>query len=337
MANKIIAILLALMLLCVMPIALADDINENIVVDANITAIDEQEARSILAPYGAEVRLLQLEKSVTRNILIGDAVLKVLDKNNNDANLIDAENTLNALEMLLDEIKTTPREGDKNLLVQTYVELKKEARTLVADFKNETKDLITPSDRNEIMAQLSDLDRNSFIEINKAIKEKARNFNAEKMNEHFKAIGIRNDSMLAKIRNGDINAIQEAKKYALDNFKDLNIAEKKQIATKMRNDSIKRTIEGKEIINKIKLTLEQKLMNSIQNRIEDLNAWIERKGIDANTLGRMQREERLREQIDRIQEMVNSPNGDLNRERIQDLNKQNTDNNNRQINGGGRQ
>lgn len=331
MANKIIAVLLALMLLCIMPIALADDANEEIEVDANITLADEKEVKSILAPYGAEVRLLQLEKSITRNILIGDEVLKVLD-NNSDANLTAAENTLNALEMLLEEVKSTTREGDKNALVQTYVELKKEARTLVAEFRKQTKDLLTGEYRTQIMNQVREIDRNSFTKINEAIKEKVKNFNAEKVKEHLKAMGLENEPIVERIRNGDAN-FNEAKEYALNKFKDLNVAEKKQIATKMRNESIKRTVEGKEMVNKIKPTLEQKLMNNIQNRLEDLNAWIERKGLDANTVGRMQREERIMEQIERIKEMVAKPNGNMDKNGLNDQNKPSKG----PMNGGGKQ
>lgn len=300
MANKIIALMLGLMLLCLVPIVLADDIN----IDSSITPIDEREAKSILEPYGAEVRLLQLEKSVTRNILIGDAVLNIIDENQD---VEEAEKTLNTLEMLLEEIKTTPRTGDKNVLVQTYVELKKEARTLVSDFKMQTKDLITPQNRIQIINQIKEIDRNSFTKLNESIKEKARNFNAEKMKEHFKTLGFETDPMVERIRNGDAN-LKEVKEYALNKFKDLNLAEKKQLATQMKNDSVKRTVESKKIMEKVKTNLREKLTNNIQNRLENLNDWVERKGLDANTNGKYNRSERLTEQSERIEQIIKKIN-----------------------------
>ncbi len=313
MVNKIIAVLLGLMLLCVMPIALAEDTNLSVDgnisanLDVNITPIDERETKSMLSPYGAEVRLLQLEKSITRNILIGDLVIKVINTNHSDANTTEAENTLNAMEMLLEDIKSTPTEGDKNVLVQTFVEQKKEARTLTADFKNQTKSLITPQDRNELMRQISQIDRNQLANINNAIKGTVRNFNAQRMRDQFDLMGFNDNNLIGRIQNGDLN-LGEARKEILNEFKDLNSMEKKRIASKMKNDSIKKIIENKQMIQKARETLKDKLMNNIQKRFENLNQWIEKKALDANTNGRYNRAERLTDQSQRIQGLIDKIN-----------------------------
>ena len=308
MANKIIAIMLALMLLTIMPLALAEDTNVGTTIDVNtidstITPIDEREARSMLAPFGAEVRMLQLEKSVTRNVLIGDIILQTINNNHEDANTIEAENTLNSMEMLLEEIKSTSTDQDKNELVQVFVELKKEARTLSATFKQQTKNLITSEDRKEIMTQIKEIDRNQLTNITNAIKEQAKNFNAKRIQEKFKSMGIDNEPLVERIRNGDANFL-EVKNYALNNFKDFNEMEKKRIATNMKNDSIKRVVQGKEIIQKFKSNLEQKLLNTLQNRAENMNQWMEQKMIDANENGNVNRVQRLEQQSERVEGII---------------------------------
>lgn len=293
------------------PMALAEDTNTNtdinpnmeVSVDSNITPNDEREARTMLSPYGAEVRMLQLEKSVTRNILLGNAVLQVITKNHADSNIIEAENILNSLEMLLEEVKTTPTDGDKNILVQTFVELKKEARTLSTDFKKQTQNLITSQDRKEIMTQVKEIDQNQLKNINNSIKEIVKTFNAEKIKEKFNSMGIKNEEMIGRIRNGDMN-LKEIKEYALKEFKDMNVMEKKQIAAKMRNDSIKKIIEQREITQKMIKNLRETLMNNIQKRTENLNNWIERKAIDANANGDFNRAQRLTDQSERLQQII---------------------------------
>lgn len=296
--------LLGLMFLMTMvPIVLAEDISVDTNIDANITQIDEREARSMLSPFGSEVRMLQLEKSVTRNVLIGNIVLQVISDNNTTADITNAENTLNTMEMLLEEIKNTPTEGDKNVLVQTFVELKKEARTLSANFRTETKDLITSDDRREIMEQVREIDRNQFNELSETIKEKVKNFNAEKMKEKFNSMGIKNENMINRIRNGDAN-LKEIREYALSEFKDFNSIEKKRIASQMKNDSIKRIVQQKQITQKVMQNLRERLENSIQNRNENLNDWLERKGLDRNLDANINRMQRLENQSERIQEML---------------------------------
>ncbi len=307
MANKIIATMIGLMMLMLLPMALAQDTNTDsgtsVIVDTTITPIDEKEARTMLSPFGAEVRMLQLEKSVTRNVLIGNEVLQVLSKNHTDANLTDAENTLNSLEMVLEDIKAAPTEGDKNVLVQTFIELKKEAKTLSNDFKQETKNIINAQDRQEIMTNIKDLDKNDLMDINNKIREILKNFNAEKMKEKFNQMGIKNEDMIGRIRNGDMN-FKEIRDYALNQFRDLNETEKKQIAATMRNNTIKNMVQQREMTQKIIKDLRQNMLDKMQNRAENLSNWMERKALDANARGDFNITQRLENQNERLNQMI---------------------------------
>lgn len=310
MANKIIAILLGLMFLMTLtPMVLAEDLNTNenadlnIILDSNINPIDEREARSILSPYGAEVRMLQLEKSVTRNVLIGNIILQVIVKNHADANILQAENTLNTMEMLLEEIKSSPTEGDKNVLIQTFVELKKEARTLSSAFKKQTMDFLTQTDRSEIMQQIKEIDRNQLNQFNERIKEKVRNFNSEKIKEKFNTMGVKNEDIIEKIKNGDAN-LKEIKEYALNKFKDLNSTEQKRIASKIKNDSIKKIIEQKQITQRIMNNFKEKLINNIQIRNGNLKEWMGKKGYDLNQNNDINQVQKLINQNNRIEELI---------------------------------
>jgi hypothetical protein len=309
MANKIIAILLGLMFLITLtPMVLAEDtnikeeINLNEILDSNITPIDEREIRSILSPYGAEVRMLQLEKAVTRNILIGNLILQVIETNHLDANTTEAENILNKMEMLLEEIQLSPIEGDKNVLVQNFVEFKKEAKTLISMFRKETQELITQNDKRQIMQQVREIDKEQLTQFNERIKEKVRIFNSNRLNEKFNSIGLKMEELIGKIRNGDAN-LSEIKKSTNQKINDLNVMEKKRLISKIKNNSIKKIVEQKEITQRISKNLKEKLMNNIQKREADLNKWLELKMINTNEID-INRSQRLTNQKDRISELI---------------------------------
>jgi hypothetical protein len=309
MANKIIAILLGLMFLMTLtPMVLAEDtnikeeINLNEILDSNITPIDEREIRSILSPYGAEVRMLQLEKAVTRNILIGNLILQVIETNHLDANTTEAENILNKMEMLLEEIQLSPIEGDKNVLVQNFVEFKKEAKTLISMFRKETQELITQNDKRQIMQQVREIDKEQLTQFNERIKEKVRIFNSNRLNEKFNSIGLKMEELIGKIRNGDAN-LSEIKKSTNQKINDLNVMEKKRLISKIKNNSIKKIVEQKEITQRISKNLKEKLMNNIQKREADLNKWLELKMINTNEID-INRSQRLTNQKDRISELI---------------------------------
>ncbi|MDD2531370.1 MAG: hypothetical protein PHO61_01620 [Candidatus ainarchaeum sp.] len=277
MANKLIAMVLGLLILTTMPLVLAEE-NEGIIIDSNITPIDEKEAKLILSPLGAEVRMIQLEKSITRNVLSGEVVLNTLKTNHPDYDLIESEKTLNTLEMLLEEVKNTNTQEDKNVLVQTFVELKKEARTLSTQFKTQTKGFIDSNDRTQIMLKIKEIDSNYLTEIKNKAQERIREYNALRVKQHLEALGENEDSLIEDINRGVANLTQTREKL-MEKFGELNDANKKQIATKTRNEGIQKTIENKKIMEQTKPELAQKIMNKIQTRTNDMNNWMQQKGI----------------------------------------------------------
>jgi hypothetical protein len=293
MANKIIAIIIGLLILTTMPLVLAEE-NSEIVVDSNITPLDERETKLILLPLGAEIRMTQLEKSITRNVLIGETILETLKTNHTDYDLTESEKTLNTLEMVLEEVKNTNLEGDKNELVQIFVELKKEARTLCAQFKTQTNPLINQNDRDEIMTKIKTIDSEYLMNITNKVREKVREHNALRTRQHLERMGDLDETLIKEIQEGKANLTQTREKL-MKKFGGLTDTNKKQIATQTRNETIQNITKNKKIMDQIKPKLEQKIMNKIQTRMCDMNTGVQ------------QKETQIQNRMNRIRDAINNP------------------------------
>ena len=285
-----------LLLIALMPLALAED--ATVTVDANTL----EEVKALNSPLGAEVRLLQLEKSLTKNILVGAKVLEVIEKNHPEADLNIAENTLNAMEALLAEIQNTPRTGDANELAATYVALKNEGRELTKQFREATASVLIEEDKKEVRDALKDIERTNLQSINEEIKQAIRAHNAEKIQELLDRLGISNPELIQKIL--DKNAsLGEVKKELNGMYGKMNSEERKLAGAKLREHATKRIIAEKELIKEAREHGPKRLLEIRSKETQRLSNWLEKRAQDLNDNGFDMREKRLQKASDQMQKI----------------------------------
>jgi len=99
----------------------------------NTLQTDNQTAAFSLG-IGAKVRLLQLENSIDRNIMQGEAVLSAIKERNASADTSEPEALLAEMKVLRDEVASvTPAAGDE--AARQFVELKEDAIELTKEFR----------------------------------------------------------------------------------------------------------------------------------------------------------------------------------------------------------
>ena len=93
----------------------------------------EEEIGIMNNSLGAEIRLLQLEKAILKNIIKGERAVDVLKGISSfDYNTSDLEEILDKLGVLLEEVQAADPESNES--VRIFVELKYEARNLTKQF-----------------------------------------------------------------------------------------------------------------------------------------------------------------------------------------------------------
>jgi hypothetical protein len=287
MIKKISVIALLLVIFALIPIGFAEDTNT--IIDANT----EQEIKLMLNPFGAEVRLIQLEKSVTRNILVGAKIIEIIQKNHVDENIDSAQNVLNQMEALLNDIKNIDLEEDKNILVAEFVAMKKEATDLSKQFREITTTILTANDRQEISEAIKDIDKVQLKGVNNEVKNAIRTHNAERIEALLGQMGVNNPELIQKIIDGNTIAA-EVKQGVMNAFNALSTEQKQMIETKIKEGSIKRKISEREFVAKAKENGLQKMLQRDQNKFQRMNEWTKSNCLDINSNGFEERANRLK-------------------------------------------
>ena len=108
-----------------------------------LTEKDKGELKVMCEPYGAQVRMLQLQKQIQANLLKGEKILDLLESGNytlnntNLSNKIDGlEDILDKMEVLIEEIQDTNfTNKTQEQLAADFVDIKEEATDLTKEFR----------------------------------------------------------------------------------------------------------------------------------------------------------------------------------------------------------
>jgi hypothetical protein len=188
----------------------------------NTAEAEMDEAAIMYMGLGAQVRLLQLEKSITRNYLYGDKVVQYIKDNS----LNISEDVLNAMEDIVSELKdvkdSVAEEIDKEpgeTTVETFVDLKDRAINLTQEFRSLVRDYLTVEQRQAIKNSVDKKDFSELDDLNEQIRNRVREFNKERVRDMLNYLNITDEELLQRVESGNITAI-ELRKLVMDKFRE---------------------------------------------------------------------------------------------------------------------
>ena len=211
---------------------------------------DEKEVKEMVNPLGAEVRLLQLEYSITKNLLLGTTVVEIIEKNNLDFDASELNEILDKLEALIVEVQNVPREGTHSELAEQFVHIKKDSINLTKEFRDAAREVITAEEKTEIREAFANSDKSVLEEIKEKIKQARRELNSHKIEILLEKRGATNPELVEKIRNGEAN-LGEVKKIIKEEFAALTPEQKKDAVSKVKENARKRGVNNKDAYSKI--------------------------------------------------------------------------------------
>jgi hypothetical protein len=206
--RKIAPLLIILMLLFALhTAALAEEAGEDDPVENPQSDIDdatEKETRIMVHPFGAKVRLLQLQKALSVNILKAETVINVLQEQEFDtAELVDI---LDQMYGLLAEVEEADPEAEDS--VQAFVEWKYKAINLTKQFRealHTTLDEVTMEQFRELIRNVTS---ESIQSLGYNIRECIRSYNAYQIQQVFGFIGKADNALVQAYQNGTLSIYQ---------------------------------------------------------------------------------------------------------------------------------
>jgi len=209
---------------------------------------------------GAEMRLVQLELAIERNILIGQRVMSHL--------LAEGKNTteLDSILMQLKDLKQQVHDLDpvSEDAVQEFVRLKHEARELSQQFKKIVHSMLSEEKIIRLRNSVSNSTNKKIVELGGAVKKKIADFNTQKLQKVYEKLDL-NDSELDRLKEGD-STLKDIKEDIKEKMREVSEEEKRQLSVELKEQKIKEEIFRKAASEKIK---EENKQLEEQNKVID--------------------------------------------------------------------
>lgn len=240
-------IIMLLILISLFSVALAEETEENQdEEDPELEDIDnetEEEIEIMNNSLGAEIRLLQLQKAILKNLLKGEMTVEVLQ--GLDYNTSELETILTALNDLLEEVKAA--DPQVNNSVQIFVELKTQARNLTTQFRETLKELLDDTKLKEIRETLRNTTNDELQNYSNQIRNRIRQFNRNQLYRLYGIIGDTNNSIIEQYMNGTIT-LGQVKLQLCKRVNQMIQEQKYTVFSEIKEHNLKKKIKAQETI-----------------------------------------------------------------------------------------
>lgn len=190
--------------------------------ESDIDDETEEETEIMNTLLGAEIRLLQLEKAIIKNIEKGERAVEVLKLLDYDTT--DLEAILEEMQLLLEEVQAADPNSDDSL--QLFVDLKSDARNLTKEFRETIKELLSDAKYRELKQQIQGMACEGLQDLSKKIQNRIKQFNRNQIHRLYGLIGETNEPLAEGYENGTCNLSQV--KLQISKMVNHMIKEKKQ-------------------------------------------------------------------------------------------------------------
>ena len=262
--KKILSILLMLlMVISIMPLALAEEETEDVEVDEET----EEEIVVMNTGLGAEVRLLQLEKAITRNILRGQEVIAKAKEAEKDVSELEA--IIAEMETLKTEVQEADPESENS--VKEFVDLKSDGIELSKNFRGTARALLKSEEITQLRNRIKERNIGEQTNLTQKIREKIRAFNAEQLQKMCGILGIEDSELIDKFENGEVK-LNEVKTQIKEQFRAMTQEERKESFAQLKEEGVKRNVFRKAAVQKAKLNFLVRKETRLTKRLNQVDA-----------------------------------------------------------------
>jgi hypothetical protein len=225
----------------------------------------EEEIEIMNNTLGAEIRLLQLEKAITKNLLKGERAVSVLQAMN--YNTTDLESILAELRQVLEEVQAA--NASDNDSVQIFVDLKLDAKNLTNQFRVAVRNLLGDEKIKNLRERVREIAGDELQNYSKKIRNRVKQFNRNQIHRLYGIIGV-NDTLAEQYQNENVS-IEEVKSQ-ISKMVNKQIKEKRQqIFLELKRGNINKINYANEEAADAALNLEERQQNRRENRSENTN------------------------------------------------------------------
>lgn len=205
----------------------------------------EKEVRVMNNTLGAEIRLLQLEKALFKNILKGEMAVQVLKGLN--FSTTELVPILSDMKDLLETIRKV--DVSANNSVELFISFKNESRNLTTQFRETIRGLLNDTSISELRLSIKEMLNASGLlnDYNKRIINLIRTFNCNQLYRLYGLIGEADSSFVNDYLNG-ILPLNETKFQLCKIINNMTKEKKYGIFIEIKGENLRRQIHAQDTI-----------------------------------------------------------------------------------------
>lgn len=250
--GKILGVGIVLMLVALTPLTLAEDVESS----------TQSETEIMNYQFGASIRLLQLEKVITNNILKGEEIISVLKESGYNTSVLEA--IIAELELVKDEvIAADPNSTDA---VEIFTDLKNDSIELTKEFRETLRDMLDDETIEGLRERTREMVCEQVQNLSNMIRNQIRQYNRNRLCYIYGLFGENNRSLLDNYQNG--TATMGQIRYQLQNM--INVMtgiEKYQIYSELKENNIRQRIQARVCVENATDNFQERKEERLMNRI----------------------------------------------------------------------
>jgi len=285
-----------LLMMSLTSFAVADDAEDTEQDDVEIDEETQDEIEIMPYPHGAQIRLLQLEKAITKNIARGTEIIAALQEL--DVNTTDLEAILAELELVKEEVQAAdPNATDA---VQVFIDLKADAIELSKEFRDTVRELVDEITLEALRERIREMTYKQMQNISAKIQNRIRLFNRNQAQRIYKLFGETNMSL----QNGTVTR-EQLRQHMRTQLSNMSSEKRYNLYAELAQYKIRTRIQAHASIDNATEDFQERQEERLTNRLRNTQGG--QTGVDERVKAAM--EQRMR---NRLNNMNNGNDNDHN-------------------------
>jgi len=258
-------VLIALILMSsIFPIVFADESGNT----SNTVKIDIETQRQVEImnnEMGAQIRLLQLEKAIIKNINIGEEIISYL--NDTDVDSTTLQVILVEFGLLKEEIQSVVPTASN--AIDMFVDLKHDAVNLTTEFRIVLQGLLHDSMLNQLQQQTRNMTCNQTQYLSGLIENKIRQYNRNQFQHIYQILGENGSTSILSYQNGSMTKNQ-VKQHITLRFNQTEKNVQFNLMSSLKQQKIRQRIQSQVQIQNASEGFQQRQENRWRNRLQKI-------------------------------------------------------------------
>lgn len=227
---------------------------------------------------GSEIRLMQLEAAIEKNVIAGEEVVEDVLNDTPEANVSGLNSLIAELEVLEEEVSSMIDSVDENEnsseLADDFVTIKTEAMQLSREFHMQANEMLPENAKEKVRERIRNQTGQETEEKRERIQEKTREHNAEQVKKVLGVMGEVNETLVEKVRDGEMNVGQAVSSVA-QKYRGLGEEQRGEAKARINEQKAEKRVRGQAMMEQAKEGLQERMRNRVEERKEHVEQKLE--------------------------------------------------------------